>query len=246
MGVKKTSVELKVGLFVLMALIVLGFLVIKAGDFSLKPGYPVKFVFDSVSGVESGTPVSLTGVNVGEVKSVQAVRNAEGKTRAEVTAWIMQGVLIEEDADVRVSSVGLLGERSIEILPGSVGSATVTQGGILTGRSSVTFGKLTESGNRLIGKLEYGVDNLNKVIADPVFQADVKDTFGNASKVSKNLQETTEDLREAARSARVVLGRMRDGEGSIGRLMKDDKIAKDLEAFVADIKAHPWKLLKKG
>ena len=242
---KKTSVELKVGGFVLVALILLAVLVFKAGDFYLKPGYTVKFIFDSVSGVESGSPVRLAGVNVGEVKSVQAVRNAEGKTYAEVVAWIAQGVLIEQDAEVRVSSIGFLGERYVEILPGTMGSATVVPGAVLTGLPPVGLGKLTESGSRLIGKLEYGVDNMNKVITDPAFQADVKNTFSDAAKVSKNLQETTEDLKDAAKSARIVLGRMRDGEGTIGRLMKDDKVAKDLEAFVAEIKAHPWKLLKR-
>jgi len=244
--VKKTNVELKVGGFVLIALILLAVLVFKAGDFYLKPGYTIRLNFDSVSGVESGSPVRLAGVNIGEVKSVQAIRNAEGKTYAEVVAWISQGVLIEQDAEVRVSSIGFLGERFVEILPGTSGSATVVPGAVLNGRPPVGLARLTESGSRLIGKIEYGVDNLNKVIADPSFQADVKDTFSGAAKVSKNLQETTEDLREAAKSARIVLGRMRDGEGTIGRLMKDDQIAKDLEAFVADIKAHPWKLLKKG
>ena len=242
----KKNMELKVGGFVFIALILLAVLVFKSGDFYLKPGYTVRFIFDSVGGVESGSPVLLAGVNVGEVKSAQAVRNTEGKTYAEVVARIMQGVLIEEDAEVRITSIGLLGERHVEILPGSAGSATVVPGAVLTGRSSVAFGKLTESGNRLIGKLEYSVDNLNKVVADPAFQADVKDTFSGAAKVSKNLQETTEDLKEAAKSARIVLGRMRDGEGTVGRLMKDDKIAKDLESFVADIKAHPWKLLKRN
>lgn len=243
---KKTNVELKVGSFVLTALILLAVLVFKAGDFYLKPGYTIKFIFDSVSGVESGSPVRLAGVSVGEVKSVQAVRNTEGKTVAEVVAWIAQGVLIEQDAEVRVSNIGLLGERYVEILPGSVGSATVVSGAVLAGRPAVGFDKLTELGSRLIGKIETGVDNLNKVITDPAFQADVKDTFRDSAKVSKNLQEATEDLKEAAKSARIVFGRMRDGEGTIGRLMTDDKIAKDLESFVADIKAHPWKLLKRN
>lgn len=238
--------EFKVGGFVLIALVLLAVLVFRAGDFYLKPGYTVKLVFDFVSGVESGSPVRLAGVNVGEVKSVQAVRNAEGKTYAEVVAWIMQGVLIEEDAEVRVSSIGLLGERYIEILPGSIGSPTIVPGALLHGHAPVALGKLTETGSRLLGKLEYSVDNLNKVVADPAFQADVKNTFGGAASVAKNLQETTDDLRDAARSARIVLARLRDGEGTIGRLMKDDKVAKDLEAFVADVKAHPWKLLKKN
>ncbi len=243
---KKANLEMKVGIFVFFGMIVLSILVFKAGDFYLKPGYSVRLLFDFVSGIDKGSPVRLSGVTVGEVKSIQVIRDAEGKTHALATAWIAQDVVIETDADAKIKSLGLLGEKYVEILPGSPGSAALSDGATLTGRAPVSFEKITESGDRLIGKIEMTVDNINKVVTDPSFQADVKGTFSNASVVSKNLIQTSEDLKDAAKSAKIVLGRMRDGEGSIGRLLKDDKIARDLEAFVQDIKAHPWKLLKRN
>ena len=242
----KTGLELKVGVFVFVALVVLGLLVFKAGDFYLKPGYTIRFLFNSVSGVSGGSPVRVAGVDVGEVRAVQVVRSAEGRTHVEVVAWIEQGVAIEEDAEARINSLGLLSEKYIEVLPGTPGSPTLKNGGVLSGKLSVAFDKLTESGSRLIDKMETAVDSLNNVIADPAFQGNVKDTFSGAARVSKSLQETTEDLKDAAKSARIVLGRMRDGQGTIGRLLTNDTIAQDLEAFVKDLKAHPWKLLKKS
>lgn len=249
---KKEGVELKVGIFVLIALVALGMLVFRAGDFYLKPGYTIRLVFDYVSGIEKSSPVHLAGVQVGEVTSVKVMRDPEGVTQVELAARIDQGIYIEEDAEARISSLGLLGEKYVEILPGTVGTKTLSEGSTLIGKAPIVLEKITQSGNRLIGKLEETVDNINKVVKDPEFQASVKNTFAKTDKtfthaevVTKNLLETTDDLKDAAKSARVVLGRMRDGEGSIGRLLKDDTIAKDLEAFVKDIKAHPWKLLKK-
>jgi ABC-type transporter Mla subunit MlaD len=122
----------------------------------------------------------------------------------------------------------------------------MADGSVLAGKTPVLLEKITESGNRLINKIELTVDNINEVVADPKFKESVKGTFGNAEKVTKNLQEATDDLKDAAKSARIVLGRLRDGEGSIGRLLKNDQMAKDLEDFVKDIKAHPWKLLKRN
>ena len=43
----------------------------------------------------------------------------------------------------------------------------------------------------------------------------------------------------------ILMARLRDGEGTVGMLLKDDKIAKDAEALVADLKKNPWKLLAK-
>ena len=243
---KKSNLEFKVGLFVLTALSILVFLVFKAGDFYMKPGYSVRFVFDFVSGIDAGSPVRLAGVNVGEVKAIHVIRDADGKTRVEVAAWIAQGAYIEKDAEARINTLGLLGEKYVEILPGTSGSSTISDGGMLIGKAPVVLEKITESGSRLIGKMEHTVDSINQVVGDPEFQSDVKGTFANASKFSQNLIQASEDLKDASKSAKIVLGRLRDGEGSVGRLLKDDTIARDLEDFVKDIKEHPWKLLKRS
>lgn len=245
--------EFKVGLFVMAALVLLFGLVLKAGDFHVKPGYTVHFIFKFVSGIDIGSPVRLAGVNVGEVKSIQVVRDAEGNTQVELRAWIDQSAYIEEDAEVRINSLGFLGEKYVEILPGTSGSKTLAEGGRLIGQNPVVFEKITESGSRLLSKVELTVDSLNNVVTEKKFQDSVKNTFGraestfaNADQVMTDLKEATADLKDAAKSVRIVMARLRDGEGTVGRLLTDDTMAKDLEAFVKDIKAHPWKLLKRG
>jgi phospholipid/cholesterol/gamma-HCH transport system substrate-binding protein len=242
---KKASLELRVGIFVVAALLGLFILVFKAGDFYLKPGYTMRFLFDFVSGVDKGTPVRLAGVNVGEIKDVHVIRTEDNKTQVELSAWIAQGAFIEEDAEVRINSMGLLGEKYVEILPGTNSQKPISSGGVLIGKTPVVLEKITESGNRLINKMEYTVDNINEVLADPQFKASVRGTFTDAEIVAKNLVETSEDLKDTMKSARIVMGRLRDGEGSIGRLLKDEAMARDLEGFARDIKAHPWRLLKR-
>ena len=243
---KKAGKEFTVGLFVMTALAILVGLVFKTGDLTVKPGYTVRFLFDFVSGIDTGSPVRLAGVNVGEVKTIRVLRNEQGQTQVELFCWIQKDAYIEEDAEVRINSLGLIGEKYVEILPGTSGSKTLSDGGMLAGRTPVVIEKITESGNRLINKIETTVDSMNAIVANAEFQNSVKGTFGKADKFTGNLMEATEDLKDAAKSARIILARIRDGEGSIGRLMKNDSIAKDLEALAADLRAHPWKLLKKG
>lgn len=250
---KKESLELKVGVFVLVGLIILGILVFKAGDFYLKPGYTIHVYFDYITGIEKGAPVRLAGVDVGEVTEIHVLRNTEGETRVEVLCRIDQGVYVEEDAEVRINSVGLIAEKYIEILPGTSGVKGLENGGSIQGRTPIILEKITESGTRLISKMESAMDNINDVVSDAKFKDSFKGTFTNAStafesadKVMRNLSEATDDIKDAAKSTRIVMARVRDGEGTIGKLLKDDKIAQELEAFVKDIKAHPWKLLKKN
>ena len=242
---RKASLELKVGLFVVMALAALTLLVVKSGDFYLKPGYAVRFVFDYVTGIDKGSSVKFAGVNIGEVTDIHVIRDANSKTQVEVSARIRPGAFIDDDAEVRINSMGLLGEKYVEILPNKGSNTAVPEGGTLVGQRPVVLEKITESGERLINKMEFTVDNINQVLADPEFKTSVKSAFSDGAVVAKNLKETSDDMKDTIKSAKIVMGRLRDGQGTIGHLMKDETIAKDLEAFVKDVKAHPWKLLKR-
>jgi phospholipid/cholesterol/gamma-HCH transport system substrate-binding protein len=242
---KKENLELKVGVFVFIALMALGVMIYRTGDFYLKPGYQVRFLFAYISGVDRGSPVRLAGVPVGEVTGIHAVRSSDGSTQVEVEARIDRAAMIEEDAEVKINSLGLLGEKYIEILPGSGGNKVLSDGSTITGQVPVGMEQVTQSGQRLIRKLETTADSINRVVSDPEFQSSAKGTFVNAEKLSANLYQASDDLKEAAKSARIILAKIKEGQGTIGRLFMDDTIAKDFEAFIKDIKAHPWKLLKR-
>lgn len=250
---KKEGLEYKVGIFVFLGLAVLMLMVVRAGDFYLKPGYNVRFIFNFISGIEKGSPVALAGVPIGEVTAIKIIRNEAGETQAEVSARIKQGAVIEEGSKPRVSALGMLGEKYIEVIPGPVGAKPVVDGGVLVGSETVMGERFTEAGTRLIQKIETAFDSVNKVVSDPAFQSSFKGTFDksektftNAEVFSRNMAEASEDLRVAAKSARVVLARLENGEGTVGRLLKDETIARDIEAFAKDIKQNPWKLLKKS
>ena len=60
-----------------------------------------------------------------------------------------------------------------------------------------------------------------------------------------NVGRQMETMSKLGQSAANVFGRLSKGEGTVGKLLVEEKIYDDLEAFVADIRAHPWKLLHK-
>jgi phospholipid/cholesterol/gamma-HCH transport system substrate-binding protein len=249
----KGNLEFKVGLFVFIGLAGLSVLVFRAGDFYLKPGYHIRIVFGSAAGLDKGAEVHVSGVNVGEVTDIRIVKNTEGVPQVELSARVNDGVFIEEDARPSISTLGVFGEKYVDIQPGTAGAKGLSEGGTLAGETGAASASLHESGTRLIRKIEGVVDSIDQVVSDPEFQASVKGTFDKSNKTFENaqivmsdLREVSGDLKDAARSAKIVLGRLRDGEGSVGRLLKDDTVARDLEAFVKDIKANPWKLLKRG
>lgn len=244
--IKRENTEFKVGLFVLAALAILAYMVLRAGDLYIRPGYTIHLLFDSVSGIDKGSPIKLAGVPIGEVKKIRVLRDADGKMSIEIDAFLDAETYIEEDADMRVATMGFLGEKYIEIHPGTPGAPQIKAEGKLVGKQLTGMDDLFDSGQQLIKKMEYMVEEVRGLTGNAEFQSSVKGTFEHSEKVMKNLEEASEDLKETAKSAKIVFGRLRDGEGTVGKFMKDDKIYRDIEAFVADIKKNPWKLLKKS
>lgn len=192
------SFELKVGTFVFIGIIILFMMVFSIGKiYVFQPGYKIKILFNFAGGISNSAPVRLAGVDVGEVDKISIYYDREiRKTRVEVLVWIKKKVKIERDVVVRVNTLGLLGEKYLEIIPGS------EEGGFL------------KDGDVIVGE-------------DPVM-----------------LDELAEDLKELADSANAVMGSLKNGEGTIGKLLTEDKIYNDLEEFVGDIKRNPWKLFR--
>jgi len=58
-------------------------------------------------------------------------------------------------------------------------------------------------------------------------------------------EKASESMEDIATRANKLLKEIDEGKGSVGGLVKDDQVYKDLKALVADLKAHPWKVLWK-
>jgi phospholipid/cholesterol/gamma-HCH transport system substrate-binding protein len=54
-----------------------------------------------------------------------------------------------------------------------------------------------------------------------------------------------EKLGSLTDSVNIIVERLKKGEGTVGKLLTDDSVYNNLEAFTEDIKNNPWKLLNK-
>lgn len=195
----QTKVELKVGIFVFIGLIILVAFVLLIGDFKTwTAGHDINFIFNFVNGVKIGAPVRFAGVDIGEVKELQFIPDTSGKgMKVRIVGWVNKSVKIPRDSAIWVNTLGLLGEKYIEIMPGS------------------DYTNIVVANETLIGK-------------DPIA-----------------MQEVTEMAKDIAQNLNESIVRINNKEGTVGKLLYDDTIYKDLEALMADLKAHPWKLLWK-
>ena len=107
--------ELKIGIFLAVAISVLAAFIFVVGDLSVlfkKPGYLLYVSYDSAAGLEKRALVRMAGVKIGYVKDIRLKQS-----KAEVLLSIDSGINVPRGSKATLASLGLLGEKHIEIMP---------------------------------------------------------------------------------------------------------------------------------
>jgi phospholipid/cholesterol/gamma-HCH transport system substrate-binding protein len=138
-----------------------------------------------------------------------------------VHIWIKEGVAVPVDSNITINQLGLLGEKYLEIIAGT-SKELVQNDGVLTGHDPVPIDQIAQRVNALTTKIEMVVDNVNSGILTAKNEKSLADTLAAFSAVGTDLKE---------------------GRGTVGRLLTDESIYNNLEELTADLKSNPWKLL---
>jgi phospholipid/cholesterol/gamma-HCH transport system substrate-binding protein len=115
------TLEVGTGLFVLLGFAALGFLTTQLPSSGLKlggakSGYHVIAKFDNIGDLKNGSPVSMSGVRIGDVENI---RFDPSDYKAAVTLRIdPQFNQIPDDSDASIQTQGLLGGKYVGISPG--------------------------------------------------------------------------------------------------------------------------------
>ncbi len=115
---QRKSLDIWVGLFVVLGAAALMFLALKAGNMStlsFSKTYAVTGKFDNIGGLKPQAPVKSAGVVVGRVGDIRF----DDKTyQAMVTLDMDAGHKFPKDSSLKILTAGLLGEQYIGIVPG--------------------------------------------------------------------------------------------------------------------------------
>ena len=156
--------NVKIGLFVFIGLILLIIITFSIGDFFFKPGYNIYVILGFANGVQESAPVRLAGIEVGEVKEANVFKDSKGKTMVRLKLWLTNDAKVERDSQIIINTLGLIGEKYIEIIPGTPGSPFIPNGGIMTGHDSISVEQITKKSYEIVLKLEKVIDSIDVVL----------------------------------------------------------------------------------
>ena len=117
MHMKRITLEMVVGLFLLAGFASFSWIAVKMGDLELfkDETYPVTARFLSISGLKEGSDVELAGVNVGKVRRIEL---DPGEYEAIVHLDINKSVKLQDDSIASIRTAGIIGDKFIKLTPG--------------------------------------------------------------------------------------------------------------------------------
>jgi len=116
MAARRNVVEIVSGIFVLLLGVFLLVYAYKQSNWRAHESYLLKADFDSVDGLKPGDLVKLRGVVVGSVSSIDLDQK---KLTGIVSFQIYKEVQLSDDSSAAITSEGLLGGKSLSLVPGS-------------------------------------------------------------------------------------------------------------------------------
>jgi phospholipid/cholesterol/gamma-HCH transport system substrate-binding protein len=237
---------LKVGIFGVIALSVLAYLILQVEQWSpfAPEGVRYQAAFDSVAGLDDKASVRVAGVVVGRVDGV-GLKDGQ----ALVTLLLERPVELREGASARIANLGILGDKYVTLDPGPPGAAALSPGAVLAGEAPVSFddalarldglaGSLQESFGslggggqesairRLLDSLEATSNEIGLLVADN--RGQISTTVGHFADVSATLSRELPRLAEQMeRVLSEIEGVVGENRGDLRQTMEQVRDATD-------------------
>ncbi len=252
---KLTFSELRVGIFMLAALVVTGFLILNSsGDFNpFEKKMRLKARFSSADGLHSGADVQLAGVSIGKVEDVKFLPpDAPNGERVESTFLIVKELdkkpitdLIRTDSTAQLVATSILAnDKMINIVPGTSKGNPVDDNAILTSSATASLNQLTSTGNDLLTQINKLAGPANDILDKANRGEGTLGRIVNDEELYRNLDGAVSETKATMQRLQTTIDKINKGQGSAGKLVNDpalydslNKTVSHLESISSDIKA---------
>jgi len=200
----KSRLELKVGLFVFIGLVLLAVLVIQfsKGTSLFRGTYNLKLTATDVGGLKERAGVLLAGVTVG---SVSHITLAKDNKSVNIELQIYQDYQIYRDARFVVESAGFLGDKYVAVVPTANSGGTLTNNEEIHCEEPFNLQEVARSTAGFIKRIDETAQKLDASVSDlrqKVLNAQTLDNFGESI---TNMRVFTEQALDTIHNINLVI-----------------------------------------
>ncbi|MHC1744381.1 MAG: MlaD family protein [Syntrophobacteraceae bacterium] len=235
--------EIKVGLLMLIAAVLLGVGIIIASDVKSLFDHrrTVTLLFPYADGITKGSPVWYAGLEVGEVSDIRIAEDAPD--RIAVTVKLDPKARVRKDSRVDIRSLGMMGAKYVEISPGSAESSDLKPGEILEGQSTASLSQILETGQQVATRLVSLVQEVQGLVHEVRSESSIKDAIQNSNALLVEFREVGRDLKPVIEKASAFADSLKSAGSSLKQT--SDEGGKELTAFLKELRQTNRDLQKK-
>jgi phospholipid/cholesterol/gamma-HCH transport system substrate-binding protein len=205
------SKEVRLGLFIVLALAILSFAVFYIGnkETRFKSTYTLRTQFHNVAGLNNGADVRVGGIRKGTVKSIDLPKTPDGKVTVVMSLESATRDIVKKDSLAAIKSEGLLGDKYVEVSFGSMDAEKVKSGDTIGSQPSFEISDVIGKASQILDTTQTAVQNIGDAAGNlESISAKIntgkgsvgalindKSVYNQANKAASDLQDNMEALK---------------------------------------------------
>jgi len=193
----------RLGLFITggLALFVLAIFIIGKQKNLFDPVFKITTIFRNVSGLEVGSNIRFSGINVGTVDNITIINDSSVQVEMILKKSVQQ--FIKKDCEASIGSAGIIGDRILIISQGGDKTPMAKEGQILVSKepsetdaiiaslqiTADNAAEITDQLSEIMYKINHGNGTLGRLIQDSTIAENINQTIVSLKKGSRGLDE---------------------------------------------------------
>ena len=221
-----TTQERLVGVFVLGALLLLATVLFVNGRTAhlFDDTFEVVAFFQNAQGITPETQVKITGIDVGDVKSIDIT--PDNRIRVDMRIYERFHGLIRENSKASLGKLSLIGNATIEISLGDAALHMVSENTVLEVEEAVSIDDIIANVEKtltpVLVKLEQTISDVAAIV-HAIHPEDIEQTLHNVAGTTDNVHTLTEQMAQ--------------GKGGAGALLNDPQVEAQIKDSIASVEA---------
>ena len=231
---QRDSNTAKVGLTVLGALVVLAGFILAIGDqsFLFRASNTYRIMFPNAAGLAEDNPVQLNGVIVGKVDRILLSERPESELlEVRITVERRYANRLRRDSLARIKTLGLLGDKYVEITSGSPGAVLLNPGEEIPAALPTDVDELIASGADVVDYVVSTAQSLSTILT----RMERGEGLLGELVAEREGKRITDTVIRTLESVERLTNQVEAGEGVLGRLLTDEEMGDQLASSLDSI-----------
>jgi phospholipid/cholesterol/gamma-HCH transport system substrate-binding protein len=233
-----TSRQVALGIFLVGGLLLFAFGLFWIGDRRqlFQESVELYAEFSNISGLARGAKVRVSGLDAGEVLEIGIPPNPDSRFRVRFRAISDFMPILRMDSRASIQNDGLVGNKFLQVESGTSAAMPVTAGVTIPSREPIEVADL-------IARVSDTVKTANESVLD--IRTGINDTVKTVVGLSLQTTEVIDDVADQINrivttgnaigdDVRGMVSDVRNGQGTIGQLINDDRLYQQLRSSAAE------------